>query len=111
MEKLKGKNLRDWITEGFFADKNKYLNSKRILNSILQISVGLNYIHKRGYVHQELIPDYIFVEHEKILKIANLALFNPVMGKLAKNFSVGGSPEYWSPEQGFIFDKIYEYSK
>ena len=33
------------------------------------------------------------------------------MGKMAKNFSVGGSPEYFSPEQGFIYDKIYEYSK
>ncbi len=52
MEKLKGKNLRDWISEGFFADKNKYLNAKRILNCILQISVGLNYIHKRGHIHQ-----------------------------------------------------------
>ena len=52
MEKLKGKNLRDWISDGFFADKNKYLNSKRILNCILQISVGLNYIHKRGHIHQ-----------------------------------------------------------
>jgi serine/threonine protein kinase len=61
MEKLRGRTLRDWITEGFFSDKNKYLNSKRILNCILQIAVGLNYIHKRGHIHQELIPDYIFV--------------------------------------------------
>jgi hypothetical protein len=28
------------------------------------------------------------------------------MGKMAKGFSVGGSPEYWSPEQGNIYDKI-----
>jgi serine/threonine protein kinase len=52
MEKLRGRNLRDWINEGFFTDKNKYLASKRILNCILQISVGLNYIHKRGSIHQ-----------------------------------------------------------
>lgn len=33
------------------------------------------------------------------------------MNKFTKNFSVGGSPEYWSPEQGGIFDKIREYSR
>lgn len=33
------------------------------------------------------------------------------MSKLTKNFSVGGSPEYWSPEQGGIYDKIREYSQ
>lgn len=63
MEKLKGRTLRDWIGEGFFVDKNKYLNSKRMLNCLLQIAVGLNYLHKRGGLHQELIPDYIFVEN------------------------------------------------
>ncbi len=30
---------------------------------------------------------------------------------MSKNCSVGGSPEYWSPEQGSIYDKIREYSK
>jgi serine/threonine protein kinase len=45
------------------------------------------------------------------LKIGNLSAFNPVMGKLTKHFSVGGSPEYWSPEQGGIYDKIREYSQ
>lgn len=52
MEKLKGRTLRDWISEGFFVDKNKYLNSKRVLNCVLQVAVGLNYIHKRGHIHQ-----------------------------------------------------------
>ena len=108
---MKGRTLRDWISEGFFADKNKYLNSKRILNCVLQIAVGLNYIHKRGIVHQEVIPDYVFVENDRILKIGHLGALNPVMNKFTKNFTVGGSPEYWSPEQGGIFDKIKEYSK
>jgi len=61
LEKLKGKTLRDWLAEGFFADKNKYLNSKRVMNCFLQIAMGLNYIHKRGIIHQNLIPDHIYV--------------------------------------------------
>ncbi len=59
---------------------------------MLQIAVGLNYIHKRGIIHQELIPDYIFVENDRILKIGHLGAFNPTMNKFTKNFSVGGSP-------------------
>jgi hypothetical protein len=73
---------------------------------LLQIAVGLNYIHRRGHIHQELIPDYIFVENDKVLKIGHLAGINPLMGKITKNFCIGGSPEYWSPEQGSIFDNV-----
>lgn len=66
------------------------------MNCFLQIAVGLNYIHKRGYVHQSLIPDNIYVENDRILKIGNMCSANFVMSKITKNFCVGGSPEYWS---------------
>lgn len=92
LEKLRGKTLRDLIQEGFFSDKNKYLNSKRVMNCFLQIAVGLNYIHKRGYVHQSLIPDNIYVENDRVLKIGNMCHANFVMSKISKNFCIGGSP-------------------
>lgn len=96
LEKLKGKTLRDWINEGFFSDKNKYLNSKRAMNCLLQLAVGLNYLHKRGTIHQALTPDNVYVENERILKIGNICSVNLVMGKMTKNASIGGPPEYWS---------------
>ena len=80
------------MSEGFFKDKNKYLNSKRILNCLLQIAVGLNYIHKRGVVHQELIPENIYVEGEKILKIGGITAVNGAASKLTKGIFAGGSP-------------------
>lgn len=92
MEKIKGRTLRDWIAEGFFNDKNKLLNSKRVLNCLLQVAVGLNYIHKRGLIHQQIIPDYVFVENDRILKVGCMCSANLVVGKLAKNFCIGGSP-------------------
>ena len=61
LEKLRGRTLRDWISEGFFADKNRYLNSKRALNCFLQLAVGVNYIHKRDIVHQAVTPDHIYI--------------------------------------------------
>ena len=53
--------MRDWLSEGFFSDKNKYLNSKRAMNCLLQIAIALNYVHKRGLVHQAVTPDNIYV--------------------------------------------------
>jgi serine/threonine protein kinase len=111
LEKLKGKTLRDWISEGFFSDKNKYLNSKRVMNCFLQMAVGLNYIHKRGIVHQCMTPDNIYVENDRILKIGNICSVNLGVGKMVKNCSVGGPPEYWSSEQGYIFDYLRDRAK
>jgi serine/threonine protein kinase len=81
------------------------------MNCWLQIAVGLNYIHKRGYVHQSLIPDNIYVENDRILKIGNMCHANLVMSKIAKNFCVGGSPEYWSHEQGSMYTSLQERAK
>jgi serine/threonine protein kinase len=52
MEKVQGKTLRDWIIENFFQDKNKIINSKRVLNVLLQIATGLHFLHKKKFIHQ-----------------------------------------------------------
>ena len=111
MERLKGKTIRDLHHEGFFKDKNKYLNSKRILNCLLQIAIGLNYIHKRNIVHQELIPEHIYIENDRMIKIGGMTGSNGAVGKIIKGAFVGGVPEYWSPEQGTIYDGIAERGK
>jgi serine/threonine protein kinase len=103
--------MRDWLSEGFFSDKNKYLNSKRAMNCVLQIAIGLNYVHKRGLIHQAVTPDNIYVENDRILKLGNICNVNLAVGKLTKNASIGGSPEYWSPEQGSIFDYLRDRAK
>lgn len=106
VEKLQGRTLRDWILSDFFRDKNRVLNSKRILNVLLQVAVGVHYLHRKGFTHHELTPDNIYVEQEKCLKIGNMYNFNGVVGKPTKSPFVGGSPEYWSPEQGSIYDNL-----
>ncbi len=62
------------------------------MNCFLQIAIGLNYIHKRGTIHQAVYPDHIYVENERILKIGNLTTVNFDAGKMIKNCTVGGSP-------------------
>ena len=84
--------MRDWVIEGFFSDKNKYLNSKRAMNCILQIAIALNYVHKRGVIHHAVTPDNIYVENDRILKLGNMCGVNLAVGKLTKNVSIGGPP-------------------
>lgn len=36
---------------------------------------------------------------------------NLVVGKMTKNASIGGPPEYWSTEQGNIFDYLRDRGK
>lgn len=62
VEKIQGKTLRDWMVADFFKDKNKVLNSKRVLNTLLQIAVGVHYLHRKNFTHHELTPDNIYVE-------------------------------------------------
>jgi|JI6StandDraft_1071083.scaffolds.fasta_scaffold10351_7 serine/threonine protein kinase len=45
VEKVQGVTLRDLIEANFFRDKNRIINSKRILNVLLQIAVGVHYLH------------------------------------------------------------------
>jgi serine/threonine protein kinase len=111
LEKLRGRTLRDWLVEGFFSDKNKHLNAKRAMNCLLQVAVGMNYLHKRGVVHQAVTPDHIYVENDRILKIGNLFSVNLAVGRLTKNASIGGPPEYWSSDQGGLFDYLKERGK
>mgnify|MGYP003692029577 CR=1 FL=1 len=79
-----------------------------MINTILQVAVGLNYIHRRGTIHQELVPDHVYVENDKIMKIGNLYNFNGLMSKHNRHCYTGASPEYWSPEQGSIFEGVKE---
>ncbi len=104
VERVQGRTLRDWMNADYFNDQNKNINTKRIVNILLQIAVGVNYLHRKGYVHQELSPDSIYIENEKCLKIGNMYSFNGGVSRIAKKPFVGGSPEYWSKEQGEIFN-------
>lgn len=51
------------------------------------------------------------MENDKVLKIGNLYCFNGITGKMSKNNFSGGSPEYWSPEQGQLYDSAYDRGK
>ena len=81
-----------------FAIKNKmYMEECIIWHVLTQILHGLNYLHQNGIVHRNLISKNIFLNKNRIVKIANFA----ASCKLEKNKMLTdqvGTPFYTAPE-------------
>jgi serine/threonine protein kinase len=76
---------------------NKKLNNNFISKTILQIILGLTYLHKYHIVHRDLKPSNIFFDNNWNVKIGDLGIakFFPDNNLL---HSCIGSPLYMSPE-------------
>lgn len=100
----------DWIYdgEGFLYEDYPIVSTKKILNVLIQIAVGMTHIHSKGMTHHWLRPENIFIDKQKNVKISGLYFFSSRKYQIMnqKSAFAGGSPEYWSPEQGGIFELI-----
>lgn len=65
---------------------------------IIEILLGLEYLHKKKVIYRDIKPENILLDIHGHVKIADLGLAKPGMfeGVLAHSFC--GSPEYMSPE-------------
>lgn len=109
VEKGSYKTLRDLMGVGFFMSESKKENSEKVLNVMLQVGSGLHYMHTMNFLCQDLRPENILVEHEKLYKIGNLFQFYGVGSQ--KHMFAGGSAEYWSVEMGNVFDMLKDRGK
>ena len=65
---------------------------------IIEIFLGLSYLHQTNVVYRDIKPENILLGQDGHVKVADLGLAKPDMyeGELAYSFC--GSPEYMSPE-------------
>lgn len=93
MEFLPGGSLKQRIT----ANESSHL--EQCLEWMKQMTVGLNYAHKRGVVHQDIKPDNIFITQDGNLKIGDFGLALIATGVAIERAVQGkGTPAYMSPE-------------
>jgi NIMA (never in mitosis gene a)-related kinase len=80
-----------------YKKNNKYFNNSFISKTIIQISIGLSYLHKYHIVHRDLKPSNIFYDNNWDVKIGDLGIakFFPDNNLM---HSCIGSPLYMSPE-------------
>lgn len=101
MEHLEGFSLTEEIGEG------KTLNPSKFLSIFIQVSSGLDYVHRQGIVHRDLKPSNIFLAQDQngvCVKLIDFGIARELEEEqsavtLTKTAAVIGTPAYMSPEQ------------
>lgn len=87
--------LHDYID---YCKKNKLkISNKLIATWILQVSMGLYYLHKNNIIHRDLKTENIFLDSNFNIKIGDLGIVKILYNKYFASTQIG-TPYYMSPE-------------
>jgi len=105
MEYVDAQNLQSLVKRG------GPLDSEVAAGYVLQAARGLKFAHERGMVHRDIKPDNLLLNHNGVVKVADLGLVKlkrsaegkksgPVtyIGKNPQEYAMG-TPAYMAPEQ------------
>lgn len=90
-EFIRGQTLRDKLN---FAGALPLSDACEVM---LQLTSGVDYIHRHGIVHRDLKPDNLFYMSDGTLKISDFGIASPI-GLTSDSDSVQGTIYYCSPE-------------
>ena len=80
------------------TDKKQYLSEKNIHSYFVQITLGLNYIHKKNIIHRDLKTKNIFLTKQKLIKIGDFGISKSLTHAFDLATTAIGTPHYLSPE-------------
>ena len=81
-----------------FASKKKlYLEESIIWDVLIQILIGLNYLHKKGIIHKNIKSKNIFLTRKRLVKITDFSSCY-IINKENKNKYQTGLESYIAPE-------------
>ena len=90
-EFIRGQTLRDKLN---FAGALPLFDACEVM---LQLTSGVDYIHRHGIVHRDLKPDNLFYMSDGTLKISDFGIAAPI-GTASDGDSIQGTIYYCSPE-------------
>ncbi|MBQ7243541.1 MAG: serine/threonine protein kinase [Bacilli bacterium] len=90
-EFIRGQTLRDKLN---FAGALPLYDTCEVM---LQLTSGVDYIHRHGIVHRDLKPDNLFYMSDGTLKISDFGIASPI-GTTNEGDSIQGTIYYCSPE-------------
>ena len=64
-------NLKDFLAQAGYKGR---LDDFRIWKILLELSLGVKYIHDHGFIHLDLKPANVFIDFEGVLKIGDFGL-------------------------------------
>ena len=90
--------LVDGTGLNFLVETNSdKLTGKRV-DYLTQISDGVEYLHRQGYMHRDLCPRNIMVTRDGVIKIIDFGLAIPNTPAFCKPGNRTGTPNYLAPE-------------
>ena len=101
------------LYQRIFQTQKNYFPEKTIINALVQLLLGLSYIHDKKIVHRDIKTKNIFIQNEHTLRIGDFGIakiFNS-NNQNNKNYSINkmvGTPLYMAPEC-FKQNKKYSY--
>ncbi|XP_024536082.1 serine/threonine-protein kinase dst4-like [Selaginella moellendorffii] len=104
-----------------YASKNKGLTHLQLVEMLLQITKGLEFLHGNDIVHRDLKPENVLIdftdadEEQLVLKLANFGTacinFNTELSHTAPvGMSIFMAPELWSEESRRKGESVYSRS-
>jgi WD40 repeat protein/serine/threonine protein kinase len=103
VEYVEGGTLAEWIRDGRLYQGPLREVREKILDMAIQFAWGLSYAHERGLVHQDVKPANVMVGADGVVKVTDFGLARAqVVDGESQRATLGGTPEYFSPEQARI---------
>ena len=102
------------LYQRIFQTQKNFFPEKTIINALVQLLLGLSYIHDKKIVHRDIKTKNIFIQNEHTLRIGDFGIakiFNSNNQNNNKNYSINkmvGTPLYMAPEC-FKQNKKYSY--
>ena len=114
IEYANGGDLKNKLNEQL-QDTNFFFEEKLLLNWLMQICLGLSYLHKRNIIHRDIKPENILLLKNGLIKITDFGLSKTFKSKkdLEKKNTLAGTYFYLSPQMkttGIYSEKTDIYS-
>ena len=90
-EYIKGQTLRDKL------NFSMALSISDACEVMLQLTSGIDYIHRHGLIHRDIKPDNLFYMSDGTIKISDFGISTPI-GSYCKGDTIQGTIYYCAPE-------------
>ena len=90
--------LVEGVGLNFLVETKSDQLTENLIDYLVQMADGLDYMHKKGYIHRDICPRNVMVNQENVVKIIDLGLSIPYTPDFCKPGNRTGTPDYLAPE-------------